>query len=237
MGILIEVGSSKELFLEFKRTNSLKLRNQIVAENIGLARQAAHDFKRNCDIPYEDLVQIGIIGLIKAVERFDVERWRHGGGGFPTFAYRYIKGELLHFVRDHGSLIKIPRKWREIYAKANAVEKKLFTKTGRIPSLKVVAEAIGQEPSFLAQIKAAISEQSPIELKPTIDREDEKQSASLPVESDSYDELLDLWNLVKAETQSLPLRSQKALIEFVDVKVNAQRIQDAKGILELLRFD
>lgn len=74
-----------------------KLRNLVVTQNLGLAREVAHRWSGQCSEPYEDLYQIAVIGLIKAVERFD----RNKGAAFSSLAVPYIEGEIKHFLRDH----------------------------------------------------------------------------------------------------------------------------------------
>ena len=85
----------------------LALRNRLVKLNAGLVRKIAHRVSHQCAEPYEDLEQIGYIGLIRAIERFDPTQ----GCAFSSFAVPYIRGEMLHFLRDRGSSIKVPRRW------------------------------------------------------------------------------------------------------------------------------
>ena len=60
-----------ELLMEYKQSPSVALRNQLVRLNAGLVRKIAHRISHQCSEPYEDLEQIGYIGLIRAIERFD----------------------------------------------------------------------------------------------------------------------------------------------------------------------
>ena len=81
----------------------LALRNRLVKLNAGLVRKIAHRVSHQCAEPYEDLEQIGFIGLIRAIERFNPTQ----GCAFSSFAVPYIRGEMLHFLRDRGSAIKV----------------------------------------------------------------------------------------------------------------------------------
>ncbi|MEO0410055.1 MAG: sigma-70 family RNA polymerase sigma factor, partial [Cyanobacteria bacterium P01_A01_bin.135] len=100
---------SIELLMEYYRNPSVKLRNQLVQLNVGLVRKIAHRISHQCAEPYEDLEQIGHIGLIRAIERFDPTQ----GCAFSSFAVPYIRGEMLHFLRDRGSSVRVPRRWQD----------------------------------------------------------------------------------------------------------------------------
>jgi RNA polymerase sigma-B factor len=73
------------------------VRNRLIQRNIGLVRKVAHQVSRHCAEPFENLVQVGSMGLIRAVERFDVGR----GHSFSSFAVPYIRGEMQHYLQFH----------------------------------------------------------------------------------------------------------------------------------------
>lgn len=127
-----------ELLIAYFRNPCYKLRNQIVQLNIGLVRKVAHQMSRQCAEPYEDLEQVGYLGLIRAIERFDP----HQGCAFSSFALPYIRGEMLHYLRDKSSTMRIPRRWQELSAKARKVRKKLTATLGRMPCDREMACAL-----------------------------------------------------------------------------------------------
>lgn len=110
-----------ELLISYYQNPCITLRNQLVKLHTGLVRKMAHHFSPQCTEPYEDLEQIGYFGLIRAIERFDPNQ----GYAFSSFAVPYIRGEILHFLRDHSNLVKIPRRWQELYNEGQKVEKEL----------------------------------------------------------------------------------------------------------------
>jgi len=128
-----------ELLIAYSRNPSLKLRNRLVELNAGLARQVAHRLSRQCTEPYEDLVQIGFIGLIRAIERFNPQQ----GCAFSSFAIPYIRGEILHYLRDRGHVMRIPRRWQELYTKGKTLRKQLTVTLGRAPRETEIAQALG----------------------------------------------------------------------------------------------
>jgi RNA polymerase sigma-B factor len=128
-----------ELLIAYSRERSLSLRNRIVEINVGLVRQVAHRIGNQCSEPYEDLEQIGYLGLIRAIERFNP----HQGCAFSSFAIPYIRGEMLHYLRDKGSILRIPRRWQELYTKGKKLRKQLTVSLGRAPKEQEIAGALG----------------------------------------------------------------------------------------------
>jgi RNA polymerase sigma-B factor len=97
------------------KVQNARLRNEVALDHINLVREIAHRMKSRCTESYEDLEQIGLCGVLKAIEKFDPTK----GIAFSSFAVPYIRGEILHFLREHGTGIKVPRCWRELHACAN----------------------------------------------------------------------------------------------------------------------
>lgn len=77
-----------------------------------LAEKIAGNFARRTVHPTEDLLQLAMIGLIKAARRYDPSR-----GPFRPYGRTYANGEITHFLRDSGFLLKVPPTWREIHAR------------------------------------------------------------------------------------------------------------------------
>jgi RNA polymerase sigma-B factor len=123
---------SMELLLTYSRNPSLKLRNQLVHLNAGLVRKVAHQVSKTCNEPFEDLEQIGYLALIRAVERFNPNQ----GTAFSSFAIPYIRGEMLHYLRDRSSMMRIPRRWQDLYSKGKKLRKELTENLGRSPISK-----------------------------------------------------------------------------------------------------
>ncbi len=86
--------------------------------------------------PLEDLIQVALIGLIKAVDRYDVNR----GTAFATFAWYHIKGEISHYLRDQGKLIGEPAWLQEARIKVERTRQFLTQKLGREPTTQEIVE-------------------------------------------------------------------------------------------------
>ena len=84
----------------------------LALEHRDLAEKIAGNFARRTIHPKEDLLQLAMIGLIKAARRYDPSR-----GPFRPYGRTYANGEITHFLRDNGFLLKVPPTWRELHAR------------------------------------------------------------------------------------------------------------------------
>ena len=115
------------LLSEYHHNPSVKVRNQLVLLHAGLVRQIVHRIGRQCAEPYQDLEKVGYLGLIRAIERFNP----HQGCAFSSFAIPYVRGEILHFLRDKSNVLKIPRRGKELQKEGERVRQQLTVKLGR----------------------------------------------------------------------------------------------------------
>jgi RNA polymerase sigma-B factor len=116
----------------------LAARDALVALHLPLVEHCARRF-RNRGEPYEDLVQVGTIGLIKAIDRFDLGR----GVEFSTYATPTIIGEIKRYFRDRGWAIRVPRRLQELRMQITATTADLTQSLGRSPTPRELAGAIG----------------------------------------------------------------------------------------------
>ncbi|TBR60683.1 RNA polymerase sigma factor SigF [Mastigocladus laminosus UU774] len=153
-----------ELLQLYHQNPSIELRNKLVKLNTGLVRKLAHKFSHQCHEPYEDLEQIGYFGLIRAIERFDPSQ----GYAFSSFAVPYIRGEMLHFLRDRGTLLKIPRRWQELYNEGQKVRKELAEILGRPPKDSEIAKQLKVSVQEWQETKLAAQNRMPLSLDATV---------------------------------------------------------------------
>ncbi|MFI3301426.1 MAG: sigma-70 family RNA polymerase sigma factor [Candidatus Gastranaerophilales bacterium] len=104
---------------EYKNSTDEKKKNilylDILAEGMEFVKSIAFSEAEKRFVPLEDLVQVGAIGLIKAIEGYDISK----NTRFKTFAFHYIQGEIKHYIRDKVNLIKAPREYQELLFKVN----------------------------------------------------------------------------------------------------------------------
>ncbi|HEX3788971.1 MAG TPA: SigB/SigF/SigG family RNA polymerase sigma factor [Pseudonocardiaceae bacterium] len=113
------------------------LRDQLVAQYLDLARGLARKFDWRGD-QSEDLVQVATIGLIQAIDRFDVER-----GNFHAFAIPTIVGELRRYFRDTGWAVRVPRQYKELHTTIASARDELSQELGRAPRPSELADHLG----------------------------------------------------------------------------------------------
>lgn len=112
-------------------------RDTLVEENMGLVWSIVKRFQ-NRGVEMEDLFQIGSIGLIKAIDKFDLSYEVQ----FSTYAVPMIAGEIKRFLRDDG-ILKVSRSLKEIAGKAYGIRETLEKKNGREPAVSEIAEELG----------------------------------------------------------------------------------------------
>lgn len=153
-----------ELLMAYHQNPTVAIRNQLVRLNAGLVRKIAHRVSHQCAEPYEDLEQIGYLGLIRAIERFNPSQ----GCAFSSFAVPYIRGEMLHFLRDRGSSVKIPRRWQDLQKEGQKARVELAKNWGRQPSESEIAEELGVAFSEWQEIRLATKNRLPLSLDATV---------------------------------------------------------------------
>ncbi|MDN3296588.1 SigB/SigF/SigG family RNA polymerase sigma factor [Streptomyces ficellus] len=109
-------------------------RNTLIEMNMSLVRYAARRFRHRCD-DMEDVVQVGMIGLIKAIDRFELSR----DVQFVTFAVPYIIGEIKRFLRDTSWAVHVPRRLQEARLELAKATDELSTRLGRAPTVSELA--------------------------------------------------------------------------------------------------
>lgn len=155
---------SMSLLIAYYQEPSVKLRNKLVLLNAGLVRQIAHRISRQCAEPYQDLEQIGYLGLIRAIERFNPNQ----GCAFSSFAVPYIRGEVLHFLRDKSSVLKIPRRWQELQKEGEKVRIHLTAKLGRKPKDDEIAAVLNVSVEEWRETQAAEHNRQALSLDATV---------------------------------------------------------------------
>lgn len=171
---------TKSRFVQFAATRDPTLRDELVAEHLGLAHQLARRFANRGE-PYEDLVQVASMAIVKSVDRFDPGR----GVEFSTFATRTAVGELKRHFRDKGWAIRAPRRVQELYLELGQVISTLSQTLGRSPTVAELAAATGAtEEAVLEALEAGQGYRNASIDVP--DRQDETLAARLSTDDDAY---------------------------------------------------
>jgi DNA-directed RNA polymerase specialized sigma subunit len=126
-----------------RAVNPYTAANALAIQHQDIAGKVARNLSRRTGHPVEDLQQIAMMGVIQASRRYNSSR-----GDFRRFARVYANGEVYHFLRDKGFMIKLPSRWRELHARG-----KTLLRLGRPP--ESVAEELGVSKALWQKIQAA----------------------------------------------------------------------------------
>jgi RNA polymerase sigma-B factor len=126
-----------ERFREYRRSGDRALRNELIEEHMGFAAYLARRFANRGE-PFDDLRQVALIGLVKAIERYDPDR----GVAFASFAVPTITGEIKRHFRDRTWSVRVPRNLQEITMAIERVRNELGHELGRSPTITEIADAL-----------------------------------------------------------------------------------------------
>jgi RNA polymerase sigma-B factor len=165
---------SLELLQEYQRQPTTEKRNQLVQMNLGLVRKESHRWVGQTTEGFDDLLQVGSIGLIRAIERFDPSK----GHAFSSFAVPYIRGEIQHYLRDKSPQVRIPRRWQDLQRQAVALNRDMRSQLNRSPQDQEMAEALGVSQAEWQEVKLSVYNRSIISLDAPL-QHDENEVACL----------------------------------------------------------
>lgn len=137
-GLTWDKAYTRELFRRYRLEDDQAARDELITMYLNLVKYLASRF-RNRGEPIDDLIQVGTIGLIKAIDRFDIDRCVE----FTTYATPTIVGELKRYFRDKGWAVKVPRRLQELSFKVNQAVDALTQRNQRSPSIQEIAEYLG----------------------------------------------------------------------------------------------
>jgi len=160
------------LLQEYQQSRTAAIRNQLVTLNFGLVRKEAHYWTHQCTESYDDLLQVGCMGLIRAIERFDLSK----GHAFSSFAIPYIRGEIQHYLRDKGVMVRIPRRWLALQQQAVGISRELSEKYNRQPTDSEIAAVLEISVNEWQEIKLAWANRAPLSLDMPV--QDAEESAT-----------------------------------------------------------
>lgn len=159
---------TRELFRRYKEEGDEEAREQLIVSHVNLVRYIAAKFKNRGE-PLDDLIQVGTIGLIKAIDRFDPSR----GLEFTTYATPTIMGEIKRHFRDKGWTIRVPRRLQELSAKVNSATDELTARLQRSPSIEEIAEYLGTTADEVLEAMESSSAYSSVPLEAQGGNEDD----------------------------------------------------------------
>ncbi len=221
---------SGDLFVRWQKHGDQRAREELVERFLPLARKLARRYAGPRE-PFEDLMQVASLGLVKAVDRFDTQR----GTAFSSFAVPTILGELKRYFRDLGWSVHVPRGAQELALKVEEAQQQLTTKTGRPPSVQDLALYLEMSiEDVLEALETASAHHSTSLDAPREDGEEESGSlADAFGEEDERYELIDASVTIATAARQLSARERRVLVlRFVEDLTQTQ-IADQIGVSQM----
>jgi RNA polymerase sigma-B factor len=206
------------LLIAYHRDGDIGARDQLLVDLMPLVRALASRYAGRGEPP-EDLVQVGALGLIKAVDRFDVER----GVEFSSYAVPTIVGEIRRHFRDKAWAMHVPRRLKELSVRLSRMLDELTTELGRSPTVAELAEATGVEEEDVIDALDAAHAYSTRSLQAPFDDEGEDSLFDkLGVDEQGYVDVEDE-SLVSAGLAALDDRERRIVeLRFFDEMTQSQ---------------
>jgi RNA polymerase sigma-B factor len=213
--------SQARLLISASRRGDSAARERLIEHYLPLVNVLARRFANRGE-QLEDLVQVGTVGLIAAIDRFDLDR----NVGFPSFAIPTIVGEIKNHLRDRTSAVRVPRRLHELAPSVRRCELELSARLERPASPTEVAMDMGLRESDVHEVLAANGSRAPLSIDPGVGQ---TQLAIDDNASDVCDEI-DERLVIAASLRALTRRDRCILgLRFIDELTQAE-IADLLGI-------
>jgi len=206
------------LLRAYHRDGDRDARDRALVELMPLVRALANRYAGRGE-PLEDLVQVGSVGLIKAVDRFDVDR----GVEFSSYAVPTIVGEIRRHFRDKAWAMHVPRRLKELSVRLSRVLDELTTELGRSPTVAELAEASGaDEEEVIDALDSAHAYSTRSLSAPFEDGGDDSLAEKLGEEDSGFEEIED-GSLIAAGLDALDERERRIVeLRFFDEMTQSQ---------------
>jgi RNA polymerase sigma-B factor len=232
MDTCIELSQIDEaaLFERWQQHHDEQARDALAERYMPLARRLARRYVRSSE-PFEDLVQVASLGLVKAIGRYEAER----SNRFATYAVPTILGELRRHFRDAGWTVHVPRGTQERALLVERAARELTGRNGRAPTVSELAQYTELDPEHVLDALQAADAYDPVSLdapRPGHDGEMEPLVEALGDEDDRY-ELVESEAVVAAGFRLLSLRERRILyLRFVH-ELTQSEIAERVGVSQM----
>ncbi len=224
--------STQELFRLLRATGNPEVRQHLIERHEGLVRHVANNY-RDSGVPYGDLVGVGHIGLVNAVDRYDPER----GTKFATFAVPTIRGELRRFFRDSTWALRVPRRVQELSLQVREAREDLTRTLGRSPTYAELAASVSaSEEAVIEAVEVANQYELASLQDPSTDNLAEDGGLSVADRAGEMDpnlELLDDRDELAWALSKLPARQRIIIVLRYFREMSQQQVADRLGISQM----
>ncbi len=153
--------TDEQLLRRYHEGGDRDARERLVERHLPLVRALARRYAGRGE-PLEDIEQVGAIGLIKAIDRYELDR----GVALTTYATPNVVGEIKRHFRDRGWTIRIPRGLQELNSRMSATIERLTSSLGRSPTIAEIGRELGATPEQVLEAVEAGSAYAPMSLSP-----------------------------------------------------------------------
>jgi RNA polymerase sigma-B factor len=224
------VSDSALLFDRWHRSGDRRARDELIERFLPLARKLARRYTPSSE-PYEDLVQVASLGLVKAVERFDPGR----GFAFTSFAVPTIVGELKRYFRDSSWALHVDRGAQERARKITDAQQQISARTGRAPTVSEIAQYLEiSEEEVLDGLQTADAYDA-ISLDAPMASDDDGASSRLDALGDDDERLslVDEQATISAAARHLPRRERQILFLRFGEDLTQTEIAERIGVSQM----
>lgn len=213
--------ATEELLRELHHHRDRAIRDELVRRHLPLVRSLCRRYLDR-GVELDDLAQVGVIGLLKALDRYDPER----GVAFASFAVPTVLGEIRRHFRDHGWSVKVPRGLQELRQRADRARETLAQRLGRQPTTREIATCLGVAVDEVLLALDGIR---------SCFRPDTLDEAPVDTAIDDLDvgERVALAELVRDALRSLPARQQEIVRLRYGLGLTQQEIADRVGVSQM----
>ena len=221
---------TRRLLVRYHKHGDQNARERVIQEQLPLAEFLARKFAGRGE-PLDDLIQVASVGLIKAVDRFDVDRKIE----FSTYATPNILGEIKRYFRDKGWAMRVPRGLQELRQSAKEAIRDGTVKTGRSPTIQELAETLNSNIESVAEALTLGRAYNTASLDAPVSQDDKEGDTIMDLQADEnspIDGLEDKILLQKA-MENLKYQQQEILkLRFNEGKTQTE-IADTIGVSQM----
>ncbi len=209
-----------------------KLKELVVLACMPIVKKVAHSLARRCTDPVEDIVQVGSLGLIKAVDLYNPEISKN----FKSYATYLITGEIRHYLRDRTTIIRAPREIKELSFRIHKLTLELTEKLGTTPTDKDIAEALQMPQEKVEEVNNLERRTTTISIDQLIGADDNSVSLVEKIEDESQKRAFDSYEnrMILNDALKLldPVEQQLIALNFYE-GLNQREISDKLQISQM----
>ena len=221
----------KALFARWQTGGDQAACAELISRHLPLARNLARRYARPQE-PFEDLLQVAMLGLFKAIDRFDPCR----AVAFSSYAVPMILGELKHHFRDRGYPVHLPRGLQELVREVQAAKKALSSRTGSSPSQSEIADYLGVGVDQVIEALDAIETRRAASLDATLSRGPAGETSTgyetVGIEEEGYALVETALSLAAARNRLMPQDRRVFELRFKD-GLTQQEIAQRIGVSQM----